>query len=64
MLVVMRDPRTLQPTKASSPPFLPTVAALWRNPRFRWLALGLICISYFAYAGGAWLPPFYSPCTA
>jgi predicted MFS family arabinose efflux permease len=59
MLVVMRDPRTLQPSKAASPPFLQTVAALWRNPRFRWLALGLICISYFAYAGGAWLPAFF-----
>src|SRR5260370_41285010 len=53
MLVVMRGPRTLQPTKASSPPFLQTVAALSRNPRLSWRASGFIGTSYMAYVGGA-----------
>jgi MFS transporter, Spinster family, sphingosine-1-phosphate transporter len=59
MLVAMRDPRNLRQLKTASPPFLQTVAILWRNPRFKWLALGLICISYFAYAGAAWLPAYF-----
>jgi len=29
------------------------------NVKLRWLALSLICVSFFPYASGAWLPAFF-----
>jgi len=60
LLVTVRDPRSqssiVQTHKIS---VQQTIAQLARNPRFRWLMIGLTCVSFLPYASGAWLPPFF-----
>lgn len=61
MVLTMRDPRSSAPVaqRAPPPPLGATIRVLLQNRRFVWLALALICVSFFAYAPAAWLPPMF-----
>jgi predicted MFS family arabinose efflux permease len=67
MALTLRDPRSSPSLRGSAlaqslPPsvsLIATARALLSRRRFRWLAAGLICVSFFPYASGAWLPVFF-----
>lgn len=61
MALTLRDPRSSRSTKGLTPTvsLLATTRTLLSHSRFRWLVVGLICVSFFPYASGAWLPPFF-----
>ena len=60
MLTTLRDVRQAKPGRdRTALPVMQTLREMVRRPRFRWLAIGLMCSSFLVYATGAWLPPFF-----
>jgi MFS transporter, Spinster family, sphingosine-1-phosphate transporter len=60
MLLTMGDPKRALPAGAISHiPLRLILRDLLVRPRFRWLIIGLVCSSFFPYAGGAWLPSHF-----
>lgn len=61
MILTTRDPRSAVPAAQRAPvaPMGATIRLLLQNRRFVWLAVGLICVSFFPYGPAAWLPPMF-----
>ncbi|MYB38514.1 MAG: MFS transporter [Gammaproteobacteria bacterium] len=56
---VIPEPRTtggLMPTAAEQPPFIESLALLWRIHTFRQLVLGFALVSFVTFGYNAWLP--------